>query len=95
MLTYTVAKEANPAHLSGTSAGAISFLNLTFSAVVGPLFAWIMNNFGAARPTPLESYQTTFEPLLYGVAVAIVLTLALKETGSEARVNLRTAVEVA
>ena len=95
MLTYTVAKEANPPHLSGTSAGAISFLNLTFSAIVGPLFAWIMNNFGAARPTALESYQTTFEPLLYGVAVAIVLTLALNETGSEARVNLRPAAEVA
>ena len=29
----------------------------------------------------LEHYQTAFEPLLYGVALAIVLTLLLKETG--------------
>ena len=33
----------------------------------------------------LEHYQTAFEPLLYGVALAIVLTLVLKETGSAVR----------
>ena len=30
----------------------------------------------------LEHYQTAFEPLLYGVGLAIVLTLVLRETGS-------------
>jgi hypothetical protein len=29
----------------------------------------------------LEHFQAGFEPLLYGVAIAIVLTLFLKETG--------------
>ncbi len=38
MLTYTVSKEANPPHLSGTATGVVSFLNLTFSALVGPVF---------------------------------------------------------
>jgi hypothetical protein len=33
----------------------------------------------------LDHYQTAFEPLLYGVGVAIVLTLFLRETGSAAR----------
>jgi hypothetical protein len=33
----------------------------------------------------LEHYQTAFEPLLYGVGLAIVLTLVLKETGSAVR----------
>ena len=32
-----------------------------------------------------EHYQTAFEPLLYGVALAIVLTLLLKETGPAVR----------
>jgi hypothetical protein len=30
-------------------------------------------------------YQTAFQPLLYGVGLAIVLTLFLRETGSAAR----------
>jgi hypothetical protein len=34
----------------------------------------------------LEHYQQGFEPLLYGVAVAIVLCLFLKETGPAVRV---------
>ena len=33
----------------------------------------------------LEHYQTAFEPLLYGVGLAIVLALLLKETGPAAR----------
>jgi MFS family permease len=95
MLAYTVSKEANSLHLSGTSTGVVSFLNLSFSALVGPVFGWLMKTSGAAEPTALESYQTTFEPLLYGVALAIVLTLTLKETGRAARVQLATAAEAA
>jgi hypothetical protein len=33
----------------------------------------------------LEHYQTAFEPLLYGVVIAIVLTIMLKETGPAVR----------
>ena len=95
MLTYTVSKEANPPSLSGTATGVVSFLNLTFSALVGPVFGSIMKGLGAAERTPLERYQVTFEPLLYGVALAMVLTLALKETGRHVRVELKTAVEAA
>ena len=95
MLTYTVSKEANPPSLSGTATGVVSFLNLTFSALVGPVFGWIMKGLGGAERTSLERYQATFEPLLYGVALAMVLTLALKETGRHVRVELKTAVEAA
>jgi hypothetical protein len=33
----------------------------------------------------LEHYQSTFVSLLYGVAIAVVLTLLLKETGPAGR----------
>jgi hypothetical protein len=92
MLSYTVSKEANPRNLSGTATGAVSFLNLTFSAVIGPAFGWIMKNSASQQQTPLEQYRVTFEPLLYGVALAIVLTLALKETGWAARIRVAKAV---
>ena len=36
---------------------------------------------GGATPMALEHYQTAFQPLLYGVGLAIVLTVILRETG--------------
>ena len=86
MLPYTVIKEANPPNVSGTATGVINFLNFTFSALLGPVFGWILVavSGGAAIMAP-EHYQTAFEPLLYGVALAIVLTLLLKETGPAVR----------
>src|SRR5215203_2289760 len=86
MLPYTVIKEANPPKASGTATGVVNFLNFTFSALLGPVFAGILMNVsqGADRMR-LEHYQTTFAPLLYGVVLAIVLTLLLKETGTAVR----------
>jgi len=81
MLTYTVIKEANPPRLSGTATGVINFLNFTFSALVGPLFARIMQAVSGGGGTPLEHYQQTFGSLLYGVALAVILGFVLKETG--------------
>ena len=62
------------------------FLNFTFSALLGPVFGGLlMTAKGGAADMTLEHYQTAFEPLLYGVALAIVLTLILKETGPAAQ----------
>jgi MFS family permease len=85
MLPYTVIKEANPPAVSGTATGVVNFLNFTFSALLGPVFAWLMSVVGGGTPSTLEHYQTTFQPLLYGVALSIVLTFLLKETGPAAR----------
>ena len=86
MVPYTVIKEANPPQLSGTATGVINFLNFTFSALLGPVFSWILAAVSGGVPSmSLEHYQTAFEPLLYGVGLAILLTLLLKETGSAAQ----------
>ena len=84
MIPYTVIKEAQPAELSGTATGLMNFLCFTFSALVGPVFGWIMEVVSAGRTITLEHYQMTFQPLLYGVGLAIALTVALKETGPAA-----------
>ncbi|HEY8187559.1 MAG TPA: MFS transporter [Pyrinomonadaceae bacterium] len=82
MLTYTVIKEANPPQFAGTATGVVNFLNFTFSALLGPVFGRILLRVsGGAANMELAHYQTAFVPLLYGVAIAIILALLLKETG--------------
>jgi MFS family permease len=95
MLPYTVIKEANPPELSGTATGVINFLNFTFSALLGPVFGAILRSVsGGSGPMSLEHYQTAFEPLLYGVGLAVVLVLFLRETGSAARPPAPAAAQV-
>ncbi|HSF25081.1 MAG TPA: MFS transporter [Blastocatellia bacterium] len=86
MLPYTVIKEANPPQYGGTATGVVNFLNFTFSALLGPVFAGILQRVSSgASEMELGHYQTAFAPLLYGVAIAIVLALLLKETGPAVR----------
>jgi MFS family permease len=86
MLPYTVIKEANPPEVSGTATGVVNFLNFTLSALLGPVFGWIMHSVGGeSTQLTLEHYQTVFVPLLFGVGLAIVLTFLLKETGPAVR----------
>jgi sugar phosphate permease len=92
MLLYTIIKEANPPQYAGTATGVINLLNFAFSALAGPVFAWLMGNMAAAK-SGLERYQFSFQPLLYGVALAVGLTLALKETG-QVRVEVEAAETV-
>ena len=82
MLTYTVIKEANPPELGGTATGVVNFLNFTFSALLGPVFAGFLQEASdGAAPMELAHYQSAFRPMLYGVGIAFVLALLLKETG--------------
>ena len=82
MLPYTVIKEVNPPEASGTATGVVNFINFTFSALLGPVFAGLLlRASGGAESLSLEHYQTSFTPMLYGVGIAIVLALLLKETG--------------
>ncbi len=90
MLPYTVIKEANPPEMSGTATGVVNFLNFTFSALLGPVFAGMLARAAGGAPQMAEvHYQTTFTPLLYGVGLAIILTFVLRETGPAARLPAR------
>jgi len=86
MIPYTVIKEANPPQFGGTAAGVINFLNFTFSALLGPVFGWLLQRAsGGATQLDLSHFRSAFSPLLVGVAIAIVLAFFLKETGPAAR----------
>jgi MFS family permease len=85
MIPYTVIKEANRPEHSGTATGVVNFLNFSMTALLGPIFAsrLIAASHGGERE--LGHYQSTFTPLLFGVALAILLTLILRETGPKVR----------
>ena len=87
MLPYTVIKEANPPQFAGTATGVINFINFTLSAVLGPVFGWMLQSASSGAPQmELQHFQTTFAPLLVGVAIAVLMTLLLlKETGPAVR----------
>jgi len=85
MLPYTVIKEANRPEYSGTATGVINFINFSLSAFLGPVFAILLTNVSGGGELELAHYQAAFTPLVCGVALAIILTLFLRETGPAAR----------
>ena len=85
MIPYTVIKEANRPEHSGTATGVINFLNFAMTALLGPFFAARLTTASAGSERELGHYQTTFAPLLGGVAVALLLTVLLRETGPKGR----------
>jgi MFS family permease len=82
MIPYTVIKEANRPEHSGTATGVINFINFSLSALLGPVFANLLVRVSAGGQRDLTHYQAAFEPLAYGVALAILLTFLLRETGT-------------
>jgi MFS family permease len=86
MLPYSVIKEANPPELGGTATGVVNFLNFTFSALLGPVFGSRLVEMPQGDINlALAHYQAGFQPLLYGIVVALILTFFLKETGPASR----------
>ena len=86
MLPYTIIKEANPPQFGGTATGVVNFLNFTFSALLGPVFGWGLQQVsGGASQLELPHFQRVFQPMLIGVLIAVVLCFFLKETGTAAR----------
>lgn len=85
MLPYTVIKEANRPEHSGTATGVVNFINFSFSALLGPVFSGLLTRVSQGGERELIHYQSAFQPLIYGVALAILLTLFLRETGRAAQ----------
>ena len=85
MIPYTVIKEANRPEHSGTATGVINFINFSMTALLGPLFASRLMEASGGGERAIAHYQATFTPLLFGVALAILLTFVLRETGPARR----------
>src|SRR5437660_485415 len=53
--------------IDGGETRVVKFLKLTSSTLAGLVFGSLMKGTGSIQQTPLEQYQTTFQPLLYGI----------------------------
>jgi MFS family permease len=85
MLPYTVIKEANRPEHAGTATGVVNFINFALSALLGPLLGQLLAQLAQGLPREATHYQLAFEPLIWGVGLALLLTLYLRETGAAAR----------
>jgi MFS family permease len=85
MLPYTVIKEANRPEHSGTATGVINFINFSMSALLGPVFGRLLTSASGGGERELGHYREAFGPMVWGVGLAILFTLLLRETGAAAR----------
>jgi MFS family permease len=89
MIPYSIIKEANPDRVKGSATGGINFLTFGVTAILGPVFA---TYFGKTLMTA-SNHQAHFREavtfLLCTTAVALLVSLVIKETGPATK-NLKT-----
>ena len=85
-IPYSIIKEVNPDQVKGSATGAMNFLVFTLSALAAPVAGWVLQQRAGGAPLNLQDFQEWGAWGLGGIAVAIVLALFLKETGSAAHV---------
>lgn len=66
--------------MKGTAAGVMNFLVFLTTGVMSPFISRLMVPSSGAVPT-LEEFQAAFLPLLIEIAVAIILSFVIRETG--------------
>lgn len=82
MIPYTVIKEANPDNVKGSATGAINFINFGVTALVGPAFAVLFARTLTAGGDPVAHFRNAGSFWSFAIALAIVLTIFLRETGT-------------
>jgi len=82
MIPFSMIKEANPSEVKGTAAGVMNFLVFLTTGIMSPLISRLMVPSREATLT-LPEFQHAFLPLVFGVVVAILLSIIIRETGHE------------
>jgi MFS family permease len=85
MIPYSIIKEVNPDRVKGSATGAMNFLTFSVTAALGPVFA---HTFGKSLSTSLDHathLRHTFFFWIAVIGIAMVATVALRETGTGSR----------
>jgi disulfide bond formation protein DsbB len=95
MIPYTIIKEVNPDRVKGSAIGAMNFLTFAVTGLIGPIFA---ANFGKTLETTADRVahlRQTNQFWILVVVFALVLTVLLRETGTNVKTSPRLALGAA
>ncbi|ACB96947.1 MFS transporter [Beijerinckia indica] len=82
MIPFSVIKEANIPQVKGTAAGVMNFLVFLTTGLMSPVVSALMRR--DEGQMTMDTFRMAFTPLIGGVALAIILSFFLKETGARA-----------
>ncbi|WP_345955418.1 MFS transporter [Mucilaginibacter sp. PAMB04168] len=86
MIPYTIIKEVNPDEVKGSATGAINFITFGVTALLGPLFNRLFGKTLSTTTNHAQHFTSTGLFLIAGIAVAIIISLFLRETGQRQEV---------
>jgi MFS family permease len=81
MIPYSIIKEANPDNVKGSATGAINFIVFGVTAGLGPVFASLFAK-TLSIGNPIAHFQHASSFWLAGIALATLIAVLLRETGS-------------
>ena len=81
MIPYTIIKEVNPDEVKGSATGAINFLTFGVTALIGPIFADLLGKGFASTQNHVAHFRASGIFWIVGIAIAILLSVFLRETG--------------
>lgn len=81
MIPYSIIKEVNPDQVKGSATGAINFITFGVTSLLGPLFGMLFGKTLSTTTNHTAHFQSAGLFLIAGIAMAMVISLFLRETG--------------
>ncbi|KES13752.1 Major Facilitator Superfamily [Snodgrassella alvi SCGC AB-598-P14] len=86
MIPYTMIKEVNPDEVKGTATGVINFFVFVISAIMTNMFNILIDHLTKAEgQLNLKVFQTADYVFVGGLIFAFIMTMFVRETGSQAK----------
>nr|WP_279029293.1 MFS transporter [Snodgrassella alvi] len=86
MIPYTMIKEVNPDEVKGTATGVINFFVFVISAIMTNMFNILIDHLTKAEgQLNLKVFQTADYVFVGGLILAFIMTMFVRETGSQAK----------
>ena len=85
MIPYSIIKEVDPDEAKGSATGAMNFLVFVISALAAPAIGWWLQKLAGGGALTLEVFSKAGGVYVAAIAIAAILAVFLKETGSAVR----------